>query len=107
MSASPKNHTISVIAAKTILRLMLVFLVMVLAFYLVKDQQKLQRASLYFENKWMLVFPALLFVSFIALLIKILSSKYRHVDINWLFVLNGGLLLVYLGLLFSRIYALV
>ncbi|MCL7988844.1 hypothetical protein M8998_12915 [Sphingobacterium sp. lm-10] len=104
---SSKNHTTSKIVAKSILRLFFVLFVMLLAFYVTQDASKLSRISLYFANKWFLLFPISLFILFVGLLIKVLKNKYVRTEYNWLMSLNGGFLIVYLLLLFARIYPLV
>lgn len=102
----PKNHTTSKIIAKALVRVFL--LVLVLAFTPLfmgeETSQSLESVYLYITNRWALVFPALLFLIFIVLLILALRAKYAHADINWMLSLNAGLLIVYLLLLYSRIY---
>lgn len=101
-----KNHTISMIVAKSILRLFFVLLVIILAFYVTQDQSRLETTSVFFRNKWVIAFPILLFLAFVTLLIAVLRTKYKRTELNWLFSLNGLFVLGYILLLFSRIYPL-
>lgn len=101
-----KNHTISTIVAKSILRLFFVFLVIILAFYASQDQSQMESTMIYFQNKWVLAFPIVLFILFVVLLITVLKTKYQRPELNWLFALNGLFVLAYIGLLFGRIYPL-
>lgn len=105
-SPSSKNHTTSKIVAKSILRLFFVLFAMLLAFYVTHDSAKLSRINLYFTNKWFLLFPFTLFITFVGLLILVLKHKYLRTEYNWLMSLNGGFLIVYVLLLFARIYPL-
>lgn len=101
-----KNHTISKLVAKTMVRLFL--LVLVLAFTPLfmgeETSGSLQNVYLTITNRWALVSPALLLLIFIVLLILALRQKYSKVDINWMLSLNAGLLIIYLLLLYSRVY---
>lgn len=102
----PKNHTISMVVAKSILRLFFVLMVIILAFYASQDRSKLENTTVVFQNKWLIIFPVLLFLTFLGFLIAVLKNKYQRTELNWLFSLNGLFVLVYIGLLFSRIYPL-
>ncbi|MFD2597876.1 hypothetical protein ACFSQ3_02845 [Sphingobacterium corticis] len=103
---SSKNHTTSKIVAKSILRLFFVLFVMLIAFYVTQDSEKLSQINLYFTNKWFLAFPILLFIIFVGLLILVLKNKYERVEFNWLMALNGGFLIAYVLMLCARIYPL-
>jgi hypothetical protein len=108
MQQESKNQKISKIAAKTAIRIFIIILFMgILPFVAGQDQpwgDKLANAHLVLPNKWTLVYPAVLFLGFLALTILCLKNKYKQTDINWLLVLNAVILITYLVLLYSRIY---
>lgn len=101
-----KNHTTSKIIAKALVRVFL--LVLVLAFTPLfmgeETSNSLQNVYVYIENRWALVFPALLLLIFLVLLVLAVRQRYSKTDINWMLSLNAALLIVYLVLLYSRIY---
>ena len=68
---------------------------------------RVQNTHLVIEHKWSLVFPAILFIGFITLLVICMKRKYQMPDFNWLLVLNTLMLLIYLVLLYSRIFSAV
>ena len=104
MNNTSKNHTISKIVAKAILRLVMIILIVGIAFSFSKDANLLENISLNFPNKWAIFAPISLFLIFIILMFMMLKEKYRRIDLNWLFSLCGGFLLIYLILFYSRIY---
>ena len=104
MNKTSKNHTISKIVAKAILRFILIVLLLGIAFSFSKDANLLEKVSLFFPHKWAIFAPITLFVIFLLLMFIMLREKYRKTDINWLFSLSGAFLLFYLIMLYSRIY---
>lgn len=102
MNAS-KNHTTSKFAAKAILRLILILMLAPIFFYISQDKEDLL-GNVVFPNKIALFAPIMLLFIFVALLILVLKNKYQKIDLNWLFVLNGLFLILYLILLFTRIF---
>lgn len=104
MNNISKNHTISKIVAKAILRFVLLVLILGIAFSFSKDANLLSKISLSFPQKWAIFAPIALFLFFLVLMFLMLKEKYKKTDINWLFSLSGAFLLLYLILLYSRIY---
>ncbi len=106
MSNKSKNHTTSKFVAKVLVRLFLLVLVMAFTPLFMGEEisGSLGNVYLHITNRWALVFPALLFLIFIVLLILALRRQYSQIDINWMLSLNATLLIVYLILLYSRIY---
>lgn len=102
MNAS-KNHTTSKFAAKAVLRLILILMIAPIFFYLSQEKESLL-GNVVFPNKLALFAPIMLLMIFVALLILVLKNKYQKIDLNWLFVLNGIFLILYLILLFTRIF---
>lgn len=103
MSTS-KNHTISKIVAKALLRLVLIILVLGIVFAYSKDANLLKNITLFFPHKWAIFAPISLFIVFVILMFMMLKEKYGRMDLNWLFSLSGFFLIVYLLMLYSRIY---
>lgn len=103
-----KNHSMSKLVAKLLLRFLLITLLLsVVPFFADNNTAgSLEQVYLYMPNKWALIFPVLLFLSFLALMILVLQHKYSKTDLNWMFSLNAGLLIVYLLMLYVRIYPL-
>ena len=109
MTTLPKNHTISKFAAKTLVRLFILLLLFAFAPAILEREStaSLSQTFLYIKNKWALLFPGLLFVSFLTLLILTLRHKYQKTDLNWMLSLNAVLLIIYVIMLYSRIYPLI
>jgi len=107
MNNTSKNHTISKIVAKAILRLILIILIVGIVFAFSKDAKLLENISLNFPNKWAIFAPISLFLIFIILMFMMLREKYSRIDYNWLFSLCGGFLLIYIILFYSRIYPMI
>lgn len=105
----PKNYTISKIAAKLSVRLLLILLLMAIVPFMMDKESadQLNRTYLYITNKWALLFPALLFLSFIILLAITLKHKYTKLDLNWMLTLNATLLIIYIVMLYIRVFPLV
>lgn len=72
-----------------------------------ESADSLNRTYLYITNKWMLIFPFLLFLSFIVLLAITLKHKYMKFDLNWMLTLNAALLIIYIVMLYVRVFPLV
>lgn len=106
MQPENKNQKISRMAARTVVKIFIIFLVMGLLPFLTGQpwEERLQQAHFVIPNKWTLAFPGILFFGFIALLVVCMRQRYRQPDYNWLLVLNGVMLLIYLAMLYSRIY---
>jgi cytochrome bd-type quinol oxidase subunit 2 len=106
-TAETKNQKISKIAAKTAIRIFVIILFVGILPFVTGNQPwdaKAASTHLVIPNKWMLIYPGVLFAGFLTLTILVLKNKYKIVDFNWLLVLNTVILLVYLVLLYSRIY---
>lgn len=104
MNEHSKNHTTSKLVAKVLLRLFIIILGLAAFPFLSGKSQQLDKSYVYFEHKWFLVFPFLLFTIFVILLITMLKEKYKKTDINWLFSLSALMLIGYLIMLYTRIY---
>lgn len=109
MTAPSKNHTISKIVAKSLLRIFIVLLALASIPLLMKGeaQSALHAQKIAFPNEMAMIAPILLFIIFVTLLIFMLRNKYNRVDINWQFSLCTLFLLTYLILLYTRIYPLI
>jgi cation transport ATPase len=97
----------SQIAAKVIVRLFFILLLISLVPFMQGDNHKLQ--DLYFTttHKWIFIFPCILILGFIAMLVICTIKKYKEADINWLLVLNTTILLAYGATLYIRVWHLV
>ncbi|WP_257668453.1 hypothetical protein [Parapedobacter tibetensis] len=106
MTFPSKNHTISKFTVKLLIRLFILLLLFAFApFILEKETVKpMEQTFLYITNKWALVFPALLFLSFLVLLFLTLRNKYQKTDLNWMLSLNTALLVMYVILVYVRLY---
>lgn len=95
--------------AKLLLRLFILLLLFSLTPFFIGQglDGRLHHIFINLPNKWALIFPAILFLSFLTLLIITLRTKYKYTDINWMFVLNSTILVVYLVLVYVRILPLV
>ena len=92
----------SQIAAKAVTRIFFV-LMLLGAFTLYQDGNKLSHLYFIGNNKWTLIFPALLLMGFATLFITCVKQKYTKSDWNWLLVLNTIVLLIYCATLYTRI----
>ena len=97
----------SKIAAKVAVRLFFFLLLLALVPFVTDQSSKLKHLYFTNHNKWVLVFPALLTLGFIALLILCSIKKYSKPDLNWLLVLNTAVLLAYGITLYIRIHQIV
>jgi hypothetical protein len=98
---------VSQIAAKVIVRLFFILLLVSLVPFMQGDNHKLQNLYFTTTHKWIFAFPIILIGSFITLLVICTIKKYREVDLNWVLVLNTAILLAYGATLYIRIWHLV
>ncbi|MFB9843178.1 hypothetical protein [Mucilaginibacter ginsenosidivorans] len=96
----------SQIVVKAVTRIFFVLLLLG-AFTLYQDSSKITHLYFIGNNKWTLVFPALLLAGFAALFITCAKQKYTKTDWNWLLVLNTVVLMIYCVTLYTRITDLV
>ncbi|WP_374951643.1 hypothetical protein [Mucilaginibacter sp.] len=97
---------VSQIAAKAIVRVFFVLLLMALIPFVKGDDTHLSHLYLMPKNMWTLAFPILLIIGFVALLVICSLKKYQKADLNWLLVLNTFILMAYAATLYFRIYQL-
>ncbi|AMR31896.1 hypothetical protein A0256_10910 [Mucilaginibacter sp. PAMC 26640] len=97
----------SQIAAKAVVRIFFILLLLALLPFAQGDTSKLQH--LYFAPKhaYMLAFPILLILGFIALLVICSIKKYSKADLNWLLVINTVVLIAYTATLYFSIYRMI
>lgn len=109
MAIQSKNHTISRFTAKLMVRLFILLLLFAFAPVVLEQQtaRSYSETFVYIENKWALIFPGLLFASFLVLLILTLRHKYQKTDLNWMLSLNAGLLIIYVTMLYVRIFPII
>lgn len=99
-----KNHTISKIIAKTVLRITVILIAFPIIIHFTNPEIMSQR--IFFPHRWAVVFPVLLLFVFVALLIPVLRQKYTKIEYNWLFSLTGIFVCLYLALLYIRILSI-
>lgn len=107
MQPENRNQKISRLAAKTAIKVFIIVLVFGVLPFISGNQAwetKLEQSHLVIPNKWSFVFPGLLFVGFLILMITCLKQKFKWPEYNWLFVLNTLILVVYLVLLYARLF---
>jgi len=97
----------SQIAAKAIVRIFFILLLIALVPFLQGEGNKLQHLYLVPQHVWMLAAPILLIIGFITLLVLCSIKKYSKADLNWLLVLNTVILLIYAATVYYRIYQLI
>ena len=109
MTIPSKNHTISKFVAKLLVRLFMLLLLFAFAPAVLETKlaRPLSATFVYIQNKWAFIFPGILFLSFLTLLIITLRHKYQKTDLNWMLSLNTGLLIVYLILLYTKLYPVI
>src|SRR5690606_29412613 len=109
MAIQSKNHTISQFAAKLLVRLFILLLLFAFAPVVLEKEttRSYSETFVYIENKWALLFPCLLFLSFLVLLFLTLRHKYQKTDLNWMLSLNTVLLIVYITLVYVRLYPII
>jgi quinol-cytochrome oxidoreductase complex cytochrome b subunit len=98
---------LSQVAAKIVVRLFFILLLVALLPFLQGDNSKLQHLYLMPKNLWTLAFPILLVLGFIILLVICAIKKYSKPDLNWLLVVNTVVLMAYAATIYIRIYQLV
>jgi len=86
---------ISQIAAKAVVRVFLLLLLISTIPFLEGNNPKLQNFQFVIHQKWTLVFPSILIVGFVTLLVLCTIKKYKQVDLNWLLIVNTLVLLAY------------
>jgi len=86
---------ISQIAAKAVVRVFLLLLLISTIPFLEGNNPKLQNFQFVIHQKWTLVFPSILIVGFVTLLVLCTIKKYKQIDLNWLLVVNTLVLLAY------------
>ena len=94
----------SQIAAKTVVRIFLLLLLISTIPFLQGDNAKLQNFNFIIHQKWTLIFPVLLILGFIGLLITCTIKKYKVADLNWLLVVNTVVLMAYGIAVFIKVY---
>ncbi len=104
ISMTSKNHTISKVVAKTLVRLLLFTLL--LSIYLFASKSIDLDTQIYFEHAVAMIAPLILFIVVFVLLIFTLKNKYNITELNWLFSLSSIFLIVYILMLYTRIYPL-
>jgi len=95
------------IAVKVVTRIFFVLLLLAAFTLYQNDSTKLKHVYFIGNNKWTLVFPALLLAGFVALFITCAKQKYTKPDWNWLLVLNTVILMVYCATFYTRIMELI
>jgi quinol-cytochrome oxidoreductase complex cytochrome b subunit len=98
---------LSQIAAKLVVRLFFILLLIALIPFFKGDTTQLQHIYIAPKNVWTLAFPIILIVSFIILLVVCARQKYSKQDLNWLLVVNTVVLITYAITLYIRVYQLI
>ena len=94
----------SQIAAKVVVRIFLVLLLASTLPFLVGHNPKLDQYNFVIHDKWTLIFPSILILSFVGLLITCTIKKYQIIDFNWMLVVNAVVLIAYGAAIFIRVY---
>ena len=94
----------SQIAAKAVVRVFLLLLLASTIPFLKGDNVKLEQFNFVIPQKWTLIFPSILILSFVGLLITCTVRKYKLTDLNWLLVVNTLVLIAYGIAIFMRVY---
>ncbi len=102
--SSSKNHTISKIVAKAMLRITIILIAFPIIVYFTNPEVMSQR--IFFPHRWAFIFPILLLLVFIAFLIPVLRATYTKTEYNWLFSLTGIFVCLYLVLFYTRILSI-
>lgn len=95
---------ISQIAAKAVVRVFLLLLLISTIPVLQGDNAKLQQFNFIIHQKWTLIFPCILIAGFIGLLVTCTIKRYKVIDLNWLLVVNTVVLMAYGIVIFIRVY---
>lgn|SRR5690606_30800411 len=99
-----KNHTISKIVAKAVLRITVILIAFPIILYFTNPEMLSQRV--FFPNRWAIICPILLLLVFVVLLIPVLRDKYTKMEYNWLFSLTGVFVCLYLVLFYTRVLSI-
>lgn len=94
----------SQIAAKAVVRIFLLLLLLSTIPFLQGDNTKLQNFNFTIHHAWTLIFPAILILGFIGLFIACTIKKYKVADLNWLLVINTLVLMAYGIAVFIKVY---
>ncbi|MDB5112394.1 MAG: hypothetical protein JWR67_3508 [Mucilaginibacter sp.] len=97
----------SQIAAKVVVRLFFILLLIAVVPFMQGDDHKLQNLYFTTTHKWIFIFPCILILGFISLLVICTIKKYRELDLNLLLILNTLILLAYGVTLYIRVWHLV
>ena len=97
----------SQIAAKAVVRIFFILLLVALIPFLQGDTEKLQHLYIAPKNLYTLAFPIILIIGFITLLVLASIKKYSQPDINWLLVVNTVVLTIYAATLYFAIMKLI
>lgn len=96
-----KNHTISKIVAKAVLRLTVIIIAAPIIIYFTNPGA--MKSNVSFPSIWSIISPILLLLAFITLLVSVLKNKYMRVDLNWLMSLSGIFTCLYLIMFYVRV----
>lgn len=83
------------VITKIVIRIFFILLFAAMVPFFMGDQTKFQHIYLIFQHKWEMVFPAIIILSFIALLITCAVKKYKEPELNWLLIVNTIVLTAY------------
>lgn len=99
----------SQIAAKVTSRLFIVLLAIGIlpVWFNPEWKARLDESYLYIPQQWTLIFPVLLLLMFVTLYISAATRKFQHTEYNALLTLNSILLIIYLLLLYKRLYPMI
>src|SRR5690606_4639215 len=97
----PKNHTISKIVAKAVVRIVVLLIALPVIAYFTSPPIMAQRVS--FPNLWAVAAPLLLLLTFVVLLTLVLRHKYGKIEYNWLLTLSGLFVCLYLVLFYVKV----
>ncbi len=90
-------------AAKILVRLFFILILIALLPFLTGDAGGLKHVYLNTDNKLALAAPILLLISFIILLVICTRARYEEADLNWVLIINILILMAYGITVFIRI----
>lgn len=104
--STKKKLITSKFVTKLLVRLFVILLLIgIVPIYLDEEVKKnLEVTYIYIANKWVFIFPIILFLSFLTLLILTGRAKHEQEDLNWMLALNTALLIIYLVMLYTKLY---
>jgi len=104
-----KDLTTSKFISKLLVRLFMLILAAAIAPMFVDKQiaARMETTYVYIENKWVFIFPLILFLSFLTLLVLTGRAKHEKTDLNWMLSLNTLLLIIYVVMLFVRLFPVI